>query len=355
MPPSLLQRRFHAQHLIRPALRTPAEVVGLLCAVQSQDYPGAKWSVGQRLTQGVDADIDRAMAEGSILRTHILRPTWHFVTPRDIGWMLELSAPQVLRLNSYQLKELELDARGLSKMMTIVAKALEGERHRTRDELSEVLARVRIDARGRRMAYLMMQAELTGLVCSGALKGKQQTYALLSERAPKRKGMGRAEAVAELLRRFFVGHTPATLKHFCWWSGISVKESKQALAVVRKEFEVEVIDGAEWFGTPREGKGGGAARAWFIPEYDEALVGSPDMGVPRMMTDRRLGKEPHRYDRPLFIGGKWVGTWKREFEGKGALLEAALFGKVTPGERKALEAEARGYGRFLGVPVKLVG
>jgi hypothetical protein len=353
MSASLLLRRFHAQHLSVPALRTPAEVVAHLCAVQSQDYLGAKWSVGQRMKRGVDADIDRAMAEGTILRTHILRPTWHFVTPADIGWMLELTAPQVRRLNVYVAKRFDVNAKLLSRSLAVVAASLEGGKRQTREELSAVLSRAKLQATGIRMAYVMMEGELTGLLCSGALKGKKQTYALLSERAPKPKKLGREEATAELLRRYFVGHTPSTLKQFCWWSGLSVKESKAALAEVRKEFEVERVGGVEWFSAQRKGKGGAAPRAWFIPEYDEALVGSPEMGVPRIGSDRRAGRPTRSYDRPIIINGRWAGTWKREFEGKGAVLLAELFGKVTGADRKALEKETKEYGRFLGIPVKL--
>ncbi len=351
--PSLLLQRFHSQHLSGAPLADPVAVVRHLGAVQSQDYPGAKWSVGQRTRNGNDAALDRALNDGTILRTHILRPTWHFVTPDDIGWMLALTGPHVLRANRGMERKLGLDGKLLSRCEGLIGKALEGGAHKSRDELGAVLGRHGIEATGHRLAYIVMSLELTGFICSGALVGKKQTHALMCERAPKTKRLARDEAVAELLRRFFVGHSPATLKHFCWWSQLTQKEAKPALAEVRKGFEVEVIDEVEWFGRPRKGRVATTGRAWFIPEYDEALVGSPDMGVARLGSDRRIGKATTAYDRPVFVDGKVVGTWKRIYEGKGATLEVASLGKLAPAARKAIEAEAERYGRFLGVPVEL--
>jgi len=349
----LLLRRFHSQYLSGPPLANVAAVVDHLCCVQSQDYPGAKWSLGQRTKNGTDAAIDQAMAKGTILRTHILRPTWHFVTPRDIGWIQELTGPHVLRANRGMEKRLGLDAKVLSRCESLVGKALEGGGHRTREELSQVLRQGQIEATGQRLAYIMMALELTSFLCSGAMSGKQQTYALLSERAPKSRKLARDEAVAELLRRFIVGHTPTTLKHFCWWSELTLKEAKPALAEVRQEFEVEVIDGVEWFGRPRKGRAAGGPRAWFIPEYDETLVGSPDMGVARLASDRRIGKASNAYDRPAFVDGVVVGTWKRIYEGNAVALEMVSLGKLGAAARKAVATEAERYARFLEVPVEL--
>jgi hypothetical protein len=307
-----------------------------------------------RTKGATEQSIRAAYDRGEFLRTHILRPTWHYVLPADIRWILELTAPNILRLNQGQARELELGPTVYRRTHALISKALEGGVHLTREELSGVLRRGKIEATGRRLAYVMMEAELTGLVCSGAMKGKQHTYALLAERAPRGRKVGREEGVAELLRRFITGHAPVTLKQFSWWSGISLKESKSALEELRKEFEVELIDGVEWFCAQRKGRGGSGPRAWFIPEYDELLAGTADIGIPRLMADRRIpGRTTNTFDRPIIIDGRWVGTWKRKFEGKGAVLEAALFGKITVGERDALEKETTRYGKYLGVPVRL--
>jgi hypothetical protein len=96
MPLDIIRARLHNQLLSQSTLSQPGEVVAWLGAVQSQDYAGAKWALGQRLAQAVtDAALDQAFNAGRIVRTHVMRPTWHFVTPADILWMLELTAPRV--------------------------------------------------------------------------------------------------------------------------------------------------------------------------------------------------------------------------------------------------------------------
>jgi len=155
---------------------TPDDVVGRLVAVQAQDFAGAKWALGLRLRNARDEDIEQAFNEGSILRTHMLRPTWHFVTPADIRWLLRLSAPRVHAANATQYRKLGLDQEPLNRSNDVIAKALQ-------DGI--------IAEGGQSMGYIMMRAELDGIVCSGPRRGKQFTYMLLDERAPLVKPMER--------------------------------------------------------------------------------------------------------------------------------------------------------------------
>jgi len=91
----IVHNRLHSQRMSAAPLKKPSEVVGWLGAVQSQDYAGAKWALGLRMQGATDDDIEQAFADGSILRTHLMRPTWHFVAPEDIRWLLALTAPHV--------------------------------------------------------------------------------------------------------------------------------------------------------------------------------------------------------------------------------------------------------------------
>jgi hypothetical protein len=269
----ILGQRFFNQHLTGAPLAQPDDVVRWLGVVQSQDYLGAKWSVGQRTKEGTDDLVEQAFADGKFLRTHVLRPTWHFVAPEDIRWMLQLTAAQVLKLNRLPFRKLELDDRIFARTHALFERVLRDGVQLTRAELGEELARVHIVANGQRLAYIMMEAELVGLVCSGAPRGAQQTYALLEERVPPVPPLVRDEALAELLRRFVASHGPATLKHFVWWSGLSVADAKAALAMVRSELSSEMLDGTEWFGGARSPARHVQRGAFFIPEYDEVLVG----------------------------------------------------------------------------------
>src|SRR3712207_3882566 len=105
----IARRRLHNQRLAGEKLERPAEVAGWMGAVQAQDYPAAKWALGLRLRDALDADVERAFAEGTILRTHVMRPTWHFVLPADIRWLLALTGPRVNAFNASNYRALELD------------------------------------------------------------------------------------------------------------------------------------------------------------------------------------------------------------------------------------------------------
>ncbi|MGH7629908.1 MAG: winged helix DNA-binding domain-containing protein [Gemmatimonadales bacterium] len=324
-----------------------------LGAAQSQDYLGAKWSIGQRVRNGTDAGLDEAFAAGRILRTHILRPTWHFVTPADIRWMLRLTAPHVLALNGYQHRELELDEAVFERSHALFARALSGGIQLTRAELSGVLRQGGIVAAARRLAYIMMHAELSGLVCSGALKGKQHTYALLEERVPPSPAMSRDAALAELTRRFFAGHAPATLQHYVWWSGLSVASAKAGVAMLGADLPGTLLDGNTWYGVGTRPPTPQPAAARLLPEYDEALVGSADLAVPDLPRARRRGAWRDDWSRPVLVGGRRAGTWRRTVTPRAVVLETNLFASLDRPQSKALDAAAERYGSFLGLPVRL--
>lgn len=350
----LLRQRLRHQHVDGPGLARPEDVVRFLGAVQSQDFGGAKWSLGQRLKSGTDAGVERAFNEGRFLRTHVLRPTWHFVMPEDIRWMLELTAPHIRRLMGYQDRKHGIDATVLRHSRGLIAKALAGGHHLTRLELVAVLAAGGVKAEGVRLAHIMMNAELDGLVCSGPLKGKQQSYALLEERVAPAPRLTRDEALAELTRRFFHGHAPATLKHFVWWSNLSVKDARRGLVMVRGELTGAVADGkTEWFGVARAPAPPRTPRVFLIPEYDEALVGSKDMGVTDLPRGRGKARWTDFYLRPVVVDGARAGTWRRTAGEASVLLETNLFTRLDPAQRAALSKTARDYGAFIGAPVVL--
>jgi len=185
----LARLRLYNQRLSATDVRNPEDVVRWLGAVQAQDYGGAKWAVGQRTQTATDSMVEQEFAEGKILRTHILRPTWHFVAPEDIRWMLKLTSPRVHAANAYMYRRLELDGAIFRRSHAALEKALQGGKQLTRSELASLLRKPGIPAEGLRLTYLMMRAELDGVICSGARRGKQFTYALLEERVPPVKAL----------------------------------------------------------------------------------------------------------------------------------------------------------------------
>jgi hypothetical protein len=331
--------------------KTAAEVVNWLGAVQAQDYPGAKWSLGMRMDSSTDARIEQAFNAGEILRTHVLRPTWHFVTPADIRWMLALTGPRVAAGNSFRLRQLELDESQLGRSSAIIAQALEGGRTLTRAELGERITAAGISTAGQRLPYMLMQAELEGLVCSGPRRGSQITYALLDERVPPAPPLEREEALAEITRRYFTGHAPASLKDFTWWSGLTVADAKTGLALLGSQVEQLEADGQTSYCCGPLPSGAHDAEAVLLPTYDELLVGFSDFG--RVRAGRGDPGIRSRFDPRLLLGGEIAGSWQRTLKKNSAAIQVEPFRPLTSAEQQQVFSAAGRYGKFVELPVKV--
>ena len=352
----IARERLHNQYISHTPLSKPGEVVEWLVAVQAQDYAGAKWALGLRLQSATDADIDAAFADGSILRTHLMRPTWHFVSPRDIRWMLALTAPRVHLANAFYYRKLGLDSAIFKLSNTVMVKALQNGNQLTRDELSALLQDAGIDTNdGLRLAYLMMYAELEGLICSGARRGKQFTYALLDERAPNARLMEREEALAELARRYFASRGPATVQDFAKWSGLTVADAGNGLEVVRSELHHERIgDHVYWFSASRAFAKGDLPIAYLLSIYDEYLSGYKDrraIGTPKV--GEKLVALGNALSYIIVVDGQIVGTWKRMLRKDAVDIEINLFNQPTQAESRAIALAAQRYGDFLELPIEL--
>jgi len=351
----LLTQRLLNQHIAGTPLDKPEDVVRWLGAVQSQDYLGAKWSLGQRVKNATDDTIDKAFSSGKFLRTHVLRPTWHFVMPADIRWMLQLTAPHVHALNAFYYRKLELDDALFRRSHKLFTKAPQGGTQLTRKELAALLKKDGIVADTLRLGYIMMHAELDGLVCSGALRGKEQTYALVEERAPNAKTLPREEALGELARRFFTSHAPVTVKHFAWWSGLSMRDAKVGLDMNKRQLTSEVIDGQTfWFGArPPARQNEAPLTTHLIPEYDEALIGSKDLGVTDLPRAKRAKTWNDVWYRPVIVAGKRAGTWRRTIAKGNVVIETNLFASLNRSQVAALKTAVDRYGQFLQLPAHL--
>src|SRR5438093_4214307 len=180
----IAHRRLHNQHITRRTLETPQALVEWLGAVQAQDFAAAKWALGLRLQGLTDDDIEQAFTNGAILRTHVMRPTWHFVSPADIRWLLALTAPRVHAASAYYTRKLELDDAVFRCTHTVLANTLQGGKQLTRDELASALQQAGVATEGeQRVTYIIMRAELDGIICSGARRASNSLMpCLLSER-----------------------------------------------------------------------------------------------------------------------------------------------------------------------------
>ena len=352
----IAHQRLLNQHIAKATFTKPGEVVAWLGAVQAQDYAGAKWALGLRLQGARDDEVERAFTEGAILRTHLLRPTWHFVTPADIRWLLALTAPRVHAANAYMYRKLELDRAIFKRSHAALAKALQGGQQLTRDELRGVLQKAGIATEGvLRMSYLMMRAELDGIVCSGSRRGKQFTYALLDERAPQAKALEREEALAELAHRYFMSRGQATVQDFAKWSGLTVTDARRGLEAIKVQLRREVVGGQTyWFSTSKPSTKEASPTAYLLSIYDEYISGYKDRSA--MVDERRaakLGALGNALSYILVVDGQIVGTWKRTIRKDAVAIEIDIFTRLTKAENRAVIEAARRYGKFLGLPVAL--
>lgn len=355
----IAHRRLDAQRLTRPSLETAVDVVRLLGAVQAQDYPAAKWAIGLRARALTDADVERAMTDGSILRTHVLRPTWHFVTPADIRWMLALTGPRVNAAMASYDRRMGLDATLFERSNATVADALRGGTQATRAELATALRSAGIDTSGtHRLARLVMHAELDGIICSGAVRGKQFTYALLDERAPAMAPVARDDALLELTTRYFATRGPATVNDFAWWSGLTVREATQGIQLAAARLDRDVIDGKTyWLDPSAPVHRVESPTAYLLPNYDEYFIGFKD----RSAIGRRLGTTglvtggSTLIAHVVIVDGQLVGGWRRTTTPDKVIIDLHLPVRLSSAEAEAVERAAASLERFLAQPVELRG
>jgi hypothetical protein len=351
VPTAIARQRLTRQRLTQNPLARPEEVVAWLGAVQAQDYPGAQWALCLRMRNATGEAIERAVADGRILRTHVLRPTWHFVAPADLRWMQALTAPRVRAASARMERQHELNEALLARSTTVIADALRGGRHLTRAELGAALAAAGIPAQGVRLGLIVMRAELDAVVCSGPRRGKQFTYALVEERVPEARSLDRDEALAELTRRYFRGHGPATAQDYAWWSGLTVAEAKAGIEWLGSELAREEVEGrTSWCSASLPRTSAPSERAFLLPTYDEFLVGYAGFDLAR--RGGRPKGESGGFDSTLLIDGRVVGSWKRSVSSGMVSVEVMPFVSLTAAQREAVEAAAQQYGAFAGLPAR---
>ena len=354
---NIIASRLHNQHISRPDFTTPVEVVQWLGAVQAQDYAAAKWAVGLRMKDGSDAALDRALADGAIIRTHLLRPTWHFVSPADVRWMLELTSRRINAALAYNYRRFGLDPSIFKRSNLALIKALQGGKQLTRLELVSILKQRGIPTDNPGFLHMLMHAELAGIICSGGRRGRQFTYALLDERVPRSLALKRDEALAELARRYFTSHGPATVQDFAWWSGLPVADARSGIGMLKHQMIHEDVDGQTyWFAASTPPLKNIPRTAWLLPNYDEYMVGYADRTV---IIDPQHSKKLDGFagallNNSLVMDGRIVGAWKRTFKKDAVVIELNLLASLNKTETRSLDAAIERYSGFLGMSAKVI-
>jgi len=346
------QFRLVNQRLAGTAFTTPHQLVKWMGCIQAQDYTMAKWAVGCRLQQATDATVEKDFNEGKFLRTHVLRPTWHFVSPEDIRWMLKLSAPRIRAFARPYHRQLGIDDAILRKSKKIITKALSLHKKLTREQLTEMLRKEKIDTSDTRMGHLLIDAELDALICSAGRIGRQFAYGLLDEHAPQTPALSDEEAFAELSRIYFLSRGPATIQDFAWWAGLTLTDARKGLDIQKQHLRSASLNGNEyWFSpaplpdTSPDPTPSSNASTFLLPAFDEYAVAYKhrnDVLNPEFAAACNFGLKPI-----LVHNSRVAGTWQRTEKNKGIHIETIPFPRTRIPARP-LAAAAKKYAIFTG-------
>ncbi|MFD2942128.1 winged helix DNA-binding domain-containing protein [Flavobacterium notoginsengisoli] len=344
--------RMTAQKLFKTTQCSPQEVVKHFGAMQAQDYAMAKWAIGSRCDAS-EKEIEEAVNSGKIIRTHILRPTWHFVAADDIYWMLELSAPQVKRLFATMAKQHGFDQKKFGQVNAAIEKLLSGNNHLTREEIMKEL-NIQKKAGDLSPVIVMMNAELDGLVCNGRMKGKQITYALLEERVEKPKTkLTKEEGLAKLAQRYFESHGPATLLDFSWWSGFSPTICKSAIDAIELHLNRITIDNQIfWFGKNHKEENPFRESVQFLPAFDEILIAYKTREVSFSGNHQSKTFTNNGIFKPIILeNGKVIGIWKRTIKKDHIKIETEFFNETESSKKQVLFEGIKAFENYMGTKI----
>lgn len=344
--------RLHNQLITRPVLENPGDVVRHLGAVQAQDYLASLWAIGLRLPKATEADIEQAITERQMVRTWPMRGTIHYVAPEDVRWMLGLLTPRVIARSAGRYRELELDQQVFARSREVLTQALQGGKALSRNAIYEALGRAGISTASSRGLHILGHLAQQGLICFGPRAGKQPTFVLLDEWVPKSRTLGREEALAELARRYFESHGPATLQDFMWWSGLTAAEAKAGLGAVEGELAQVRLEGSGyWFAQGPRAKGT-PPTAHLLPFFDEFLVAYKDRSAAlEALYLRQVNAGGGLLNPTVVLEGRVVGTWKRTLKKNAVQVALSLFAPLGKAQIQAIEAAAERYRGFLGLPL----
>ncbi len=344
---SIIDHRLAAQRFTGNMAADAAGVVSGFAAMQGQEYLMARWSIGQRSAGVTEADVDAALADGTVIRTHVLRDTWHIAARDDIRWLMDLTGPRVHQRNGTMQRRLGLDDATLRRGAGIMAEALRGGARLTRPELADALAAGGITASGMALTYHVMYAELEQVVCSGGLRGKQHTYALFDEVVPAAPTLPPDEALAELVVRYVAGHGPATVKDVATWSSMKLTDIRRGVELAGERLRPTEYEGRTYLapaGAAPE-PGPGAPRAELVQLLDEYLIGfseSRDLVSPPEMA-ALFRTDGDRHFHVVLLDGVAVGLWRRDLVGRGVTVDTVFTRDLRRGEQRQVDDAIERY------------
>jgi hypothetical protein len=299
-----------------------------------------------------ESSVEQALADRSIVRTWPARGTLHFVAAADVRWVLELLTPRVIERTEGRYQQLGLDDATFARSRQVVTHLLQGGRQLPRDAIYQVLESAQISTAGQRGIHILSRLAQEGLICFGARAGKQQTFALLAEWVPASGAKARDEALAELARRYFTSHGPATLQDFVWWSGLATLDARAGLEMAKPHLVQEVIDDQTyWLPSSAPAAKNVSPTAYLLPAFDEYLVGYRDRSAtldPAYVRQTNAGGG--MLSPTILVDGQVVGTWRRTLKKGSVIVTPGWFAEPRKAEVQAFAAAVVRYGVFLGLP-----
>lgn len=345
--------RLSSQQLAGPLFKKPKDLVAWMGAVQAQDYTQVKWAVGMRLKAGALPVVERALRKGEIIRTHILRPTWHLVAAADLRWMMRLCSHRIRSAyDSFARgRGLEMPPALYSRCNDRVGKLLEGGRHLTKKEIGEGLKQAGLEISPDLLTWYLTCAETDLFVCSGADRQRQVTYALVDERIAPVPERTREESLAELATRYFRSHSPARLDDFTWWSGLPLREARQATGLIAGRLVGDRFASERFlvYESCRDRSAGNEETFHLLPAFDEYLISYKDRSDVLEPAYRSRVFNLYGTFYPVVVGGgRVIGNWKKSVKKGTVTVETSFFEPQPAAAQQACEAAAGRYKAFLG-------
>ena len=352
MPDSIiLQNRLINQQLAEPLFTKPADLVAWFGAMQAQDYAAAKWAVGLRLPDATDTSIEQAIADKSIIRTWALRGTLHLIAAEDLRWLLTLVRHRLQLICGTHYRKLDLNETVLAKSKIAMERALAGGQQLTRPELKTALDQAGILTHDLRLNFLLGNAAFDGLICFGNRRGKEFTFTLLDEWSPVTNTLERDEALTRLIIRYFTSHGPATLADFVWWSGLTITEAKEGLALAKSALLSEVINGQTyWMASSTSPLRNLPPTVHLLLSFDEYLVAYKDRAAAlgTLEFSQIVSAGNGIFSPVIVVDGRVVGTWKRTLKKDAVSIETSLFFQLSDEQLQAVSLVSSQYSAFLG-------
>lgn len=354
-PESISAFRSLNQQISTQKFKTGKDIACWMGAIQAQDYNMVKWAFGIRLPDSTEKSINEEIDSGRIIRTHLLRPTWHFVSSDDIFWIQKLSADHIRSALSYRDNQLGLTSRIFSKTNSAIENILKNNNHLTREELFSELVRSGQKLKREQASHIFVRAEIEGIICSGKQKKGKPTFTLLHEWVPEnKKRYTRDESLKELGYIYFMSRGPATVQDFSWWSGLSIREARLGLEYNKSVLFSEVFDDQTfWFSNPQVNLELIKEKVFLLPSYDESLLSYRDRSASISDNNHKKAVSNNGIFYPVILSDNQIaGTWKRKSKRDNVIISTNLFKTKLPPE--SMENAINRYSMFLGKKAELV-